>query len=70
MNQATKSISTRKMLILETGKPNSCGKHRFEVAYDLEKSPTWHAIELPNNTIKYKCDNCNLERTYKLITII
>lgn len=58
------------MLILETGKPNSCEKHRFEVANDLEKSLTWHAIELPNNTIKYKCDNCCLERTYKLITII
>lgn len=70
MSQAIKSTSTRKMLILETGRPNSCEKHRFEVACDVEKSNTWHAIELPNNAVKYKCENCNLERTYKIITII
>ena len=70
MSQQVKYFSTKRILTLERGKPGSCEKHKYETIFDLENSKTWHHIEIEGGNLLYKCDNCNLERIYKIITII
>jgi hypothetical protein len=64
-----KSFSTRTILVLARNKPGMCKKHLLETFQDLNKCD-WKISELSENTLLYRCNNCNLERIYKVITTI
>jgi hypothetical protein len=69
MDQQKKSFSTKTVLVLERNKPGMCKKHFLETFQDMNKND-WKISTMDENTFLYRCNNCNLERIYKVITTI